>query len=147
MKNKLALLTILMLTVFTLIRCTKDNGNSSNSCVIPAPVKYYASVNVYDTVLGVYTQTFDFTQTETLYTNPNCGTSNSSTDLKITNIMPYTATYVYTISYNLNFVSWTKQGSITIGPKSTVDVGNINDSLTRIDLGQLVVVYGDVSYN
>jgi len=143
MKNKLTIVKILFVVMAFLsvnMKCPKD------SCDVPATSNYYASVNIYDQVLGIYTQTFSFTQTQENYSGADCPSSTSSTTLNITNLTPFTATYNYTVTYNLNLVSWSKQGSVVIPSKSTVDVGEVNESLARIDLGQIIVTYNNVSY-
>jgi hypothetical protein len=135
-KNIIILKTCLLLLA---IMCMNMKCHP-HDCDVTAATNYSASVNVYDEVLGIYTQTFN------TYSDVQCGTAKSSTDLKITNLTPYTASYSYTISYTLNEVSWSKQGSVTIGPQATVDVGTINNSAAEIDLGQLIVTYYNVSY-
>lgn len=139
--KKLVLLKLSMIVLAVL-----SMNMSCHECGAPAVTTYYASANVFDQVTGTYTQTFNFTQTQKNYSKGDCNPFSSSTTLKITNITPFTASFVYTIIYNLNLVSWQKQGSITIGPQGTVDVGEISQSGARIDLGEIVVIYSNVSY-
>jgi hypothetical protein len=142
MKNRF----ILFITLIVIAFSSMNMNCHTEDCDIPVTTNYSASVNVYDDVIGIYTQTFMFTQTQKTYSSTDCGPASSSTDLKIKNLTPYIATYSYTITYNLNLVTWVKQGSVVIAPLSTVDIGDINESLTRIDLGQIQVVYYGVSY-
>ena len=134
---------LLIMSIFTL---SLNMMACHHECGTPAVSTYYASVTIFDEVIGINTQIFNFTQTQKSYAQGDCSPLTSSTNLEITNLTPYTASYEYTITYNLNLVSWQKQGSVIIAPQATINVGEINESGARIDLGQIIVTYSNVSY-
>jgi hypothetical protein len=144
MKKKLIIFKVLCVIVALMSMNMKCP--TPHECSMPDISTYYSSVNVFDQIIGIYTQTFNFTQTQKSYTDAECGSLTSSTDLKITNTTAFTASYDYTITFHLNLVSWEKQGTVTIPPQGTIDVGEVNESAARIDLGQIVVTYYNVSY-
>lgn len=128
MKNNRPLIRFLTIFIsFAFCGCPTPDGNQNQTV-------YTASQNTFDSS-GRPVATFLFKQTIST-------ASQTTVDLKITNITSLPLCVTYTVTFDLNYVSWQYQGSVhNLAADSSLDVGTVSTNPARIDLGKIVIQF------
>jgi hypothetical protein len=130
--------------------CVPENC-TENSNDIQASVNGF-DLNPQSAYYNQVVANFSFTQTHKTYSNPpnectTCPNDSYSVKLKITNETNKSIQFDYSINFNLNLAAWNYQNVATIGPNSTLDVGQISANGASISLGRIIIQSANISYH
>lgn len=142
---------VVLFLIISIYGCPSKSSNPTPDPCTPTNGSETTNVNGFDLNQSspYYNQVvavFNFSQTETTYSN-NCKvTQFGATSLKITNATTKTISFAYNINFVRNFVSWNYQNIATIAPSTTIDVGSISNSPVETHGGVISISSTAITY-